>query len=161
MVMLEAGRYLKTRSHPEGDLRRVTRGEMKQGLWTAKQAAAVLGVQLRTMSIWRYLGRYPLPFVKKGLWVYYSPADVRAFARTYPAWRGKWTSPRLTAWLTERETAASLGVRPRTLTEWRCNRGCSLGYVKVDGQALYARAKVLAFGKKHRVVKGVLERRSE
>ena len=43
--MLEAGRYFKTKSQPEGDSRRVMRGEMKQGFWTANQAAAFLGVQ--------------------------------------------------------------------------------------------------------------------
>ena len=109
------------------------------------------------MSIWRYLGRYPLPFVKKGEWVYYSPADVRAFARIYPAWRKKWTSPRLTAWLTER-AAALLGVSRGTLAEWRRKRSYSLGDVKVDGRVRYAQADVLAFGKAYAVLKCALER---
>jgi len=134
---------------------------MKQGYWTAKQAAAFLGVQPRTLTMWRYLRRYPLAFVKEGDRVYYPQANVRAFARTYPAWREKSTSPRLTAWLTEKETAAFLGVRPGTLAAWRRQRRYSLGYVKVDGRVRYARAKVLAFGKTYCFLKGALERRNE
>ena len=139
----------------------VTRGEMKLGLWTSKQAAAFLGVQLRTLSIWRYLGRYPLAFVKIGERVYYPQADVRAFARTYAAWRKKWTRLLPAAWLTERETAAFLGVSRGTLTEWRRQRHRSPAYVEVDGRVRYDRARVLAFGKRYRFLKGALERRNE
>jgi hypothetical protein len=130
---------------------------MKQGLWTARQAAAFLGVQLRTMSIWRYLRRYPLPFVKKGRRVYYSRADVRAFARTYPDWCKKRTGPTRAAWWTGKQVAAFLGVGRGTLAEWRRKRRYALGYVKENGRVRYPRAKVLAFGKAYAVLKWGLE----
>ena len=126
-----------------------TPGETKQGLWTAKQAAAFLSVQTRTMKVWRYLKRYPLPFVKKRFWVYYSPAEVRAFARTYAARRKEWTKEIQAAWLTEEETAALLGVSRGTLAKWRRQRHRSPAYVEVDARVHYARARVLAFGKKY------------
>lgn len=68
-------------------------GELKQRFWTEKQTAAFLGVQPRTLTMWRYFRRYPLAFVKMGERVYYPQADVRAFARTYPVWWKKRTGP--------------------------------------------------------------------
>jgi hypothetical protein len=117
--MLEAGRCFKTKSQPEGDSRRVTRGEMKPGFWTEKQAAAFLGVQQRTLTMWRYFRRYPLAFVKMGERVYYPQAGVRAFARTYPVWWKKRTGPHGAAWWTEKQVAAVLGVPRGTLAGWR------------------------------------------
>jgi hypothetical protein len=131
---------------------------MKQGFWTAKQTAAFLGVQLRTLTMWRYLRRYPLTFVKIGEQVYYRQADVRTFARTYRAWREKWTSPRPAAWWTEAQTAAFLGVRRGTLAAWRRERRYPLAYVGVGAAVCYARADMLAFGKAYAVLKWGLER---
>ena len=127
-----------------------------QGLWTAKQTAAILGVQRRTLTMWRYFHRYPLAFVKVGTQVYYPQVGVRAFARTYPVWRKKWTSPRQPAWWTEKEAAAFLGVRHGTLAAWRRKRRYRLAYVRVDGRVRYARADVVAFGKTHAVLKRAL-----
>ena len=128
-----------------------------QGLWTAKQTAAFLGVQRRTLTMWRYFRRYPLAFVKVGTQVYYPQVGVRAFARTYPVWRKKWTSPRQPAWWTDKQAAAFLGIPRGTLAAWRRKQRYRLAYVKVDGRVRYARADVLAFGKAYGVLKRALE----
>jgi len=133
-------------------------GELKQRFWTEKQTAAFLGVQPRTLTMWRYFRRYPLAFVKMGERVYYPQADVRAFARTYPVWWKKRTGPHGAAWWTEKQVAAFLGVPRGTLADWHRKRRYSLGYVKVDGRVRYARADVLAFGKAYAVLKCALER---
>ena len=135
------------------------RGEMKQGFWTANQAAAFLGVQRRTLTMWRYFRRCPLAFVKEGEQVYYPQADVRAFARTYQVGWKQRRGPHGAAWWTEKQVAAFLGVPRGTLAAWRRQRRYSLGDVKVDGRVRYARADVLAFGKAYAVLKCALERR--
>ncbi len=58
-------------------------GEMKQRFWTAKQTAAFLGVQQRTLTMSRYFRRYPLAYVKVGAAVRYARADVLAFGKAY------------------------------------------------------------------------------
>ncbi|PIA72812.1 DNA-binding protein [Ectopseudomonas toyotomiensis] len=44
-----------------------------------KSAAAVLGVQKSTLSVWRSLGRYNLPYVKIGRSVKYRISDLAEF----------------------------------------------------------------------------------
>lgn len=43
------------------------------------QVAAILGVSVSTLSIWRCTGRYNLPYVKTGSRVRYRRADVEVF----------------------------------------------------------------------------------
>lgn len=128
-------------------------GEMKQEFWTEKQTAAFLGVQPGTLAMWRYFQRYPLPFVKMGVWVRYPRAEVLAFARVYPMWRKMWTRPLPAAWWTETQTAAFLGVQRGTLAAWRRERRYPLAYVKVGAAVRYARAEVLAFAETYGVLK--------
>jgi hypothetical protein len=132
---------------------------MKQEFWTEKQTAAFLGVQQGTLAMRRYFQRFPLAFVKTGVWVRYPRAEVLAFARVYPVWRKMWTRPLPAAWWTEAQTAAFLGVRRGTLAMWRRERRYPLAYVKVGGAVRYARADVLAFGKVYGVLKRARLRR--
>lgn len=44
-----------------------------------KSAAAVLGVQTNTLSVWRSAGRYGLPFIKAGRSVRYRISDLADF----------------------------------------------------------------------------------
>jgi hypothetical protein len=44
-----------------------------------KQAAHILGVNPNTLSIWRSLGRYNIPFVKSGRLVRYRVDDLARF----------------------------------------------------------------------------------
>jgi len=44
-----------------------------------KSAAAALGVQTNTLSVWRSLGRYNLPYVKVGRSVKYRVSDLAEF----------------------------------------------------------------------------------
>ena len=48
-------------------------------LATPEQAAEILGVSPQTLTVWRSVGRYDLPFVKVGRKVMYRPADIEAF----------------------------------------------------------------------------------
>ena len=112
-----------------------------------------------TLSIWRYLHRFPLPYVKVGMWVRYPRSEVLAFARVYPVWRKMWTRPLPAAWWTETQTATFLGVRRGTLAAWRRDRRYPLGYVRLGRVVRYAPADVLAFGKEYGVLKRALPRR--
>ena len=51
---------------------------------------------------------------------------------------------------TGKQTAAFLGVRPRTLTMWRYFRRCPLAFVKIGAWVRYPRADVLAFARAYR-----------
>lgn len=53
-------------------------------LLTTEEVAAILGVKVETLAIWRHTKRYPLPFVKVGRLCKYRPQDVETFvnART-------------------------------------------------------------------------------
>ena len=44
-----------------------------------KEAAKILGISPGTLSVWRTIGRYNLPFVKIGQRVRYSLDDLKAF----------------------------------------------------------------------------------
>ena len=43
------------------------------------QAAAILGISAGTLSVWRSVGRYALPYVKIGRRVKYRAGDLREF----------------------------------------------------------------------------------
>ncbi|WP_144290566.1 helix-turn-helix domain-containing protein [Chitinilyticum litopenaei] len=55
--------------------------------WSDQQAALVLGIKRSTLAKWRCLGTPaglpPLPYSKAGRRVFYTPADVEAFAAIY------------------------------------------------------------------------------
>lgn len=52
---------------------------------SAEQAAAVLGVKVSTLAVWRSSGRYNLPYTKSGRLVRYRIADLARHiaGRTY------------------------------------------------------------------------------
>jgi hypothetical protein len=55
-----------------------------------RQAAHVLGVSPNTLSVWRSLGRYNIPFIKSGRLVRYRVDDLAKFlARRTMAHTGK------------------------------------------------------------------------
>ena len=47
-----------------------------------KEAAILLGVTAGTLSVWRCLRRYPLPYIKVGRAVRYRLADIEAFMQS-------------------------------------------------------------------------------
>jgi excisionase family DNA binding protein len=56
-------------------------------LLATEEVAAILGVKVETLAIWRHTKRYNLPFVKVGRLCRYRPEDVERFvsARTVGA----------------------------------------------------------------------------
>lgn len=48
-------------------------------LLTPDEVAEMLGVQAKTLSVWRYTKRYDLPYVKSGRLVRYREEDVTDF----------------------------------------------------------------------------------
>ena len=48
-------------------------------LLTPDEVAERLGVQVKTLSVWRYTQRYDLPYVKTGRLVRYKEEDVENF----------------------------------------------------------------------------------
>ncbi len=51
-------------------------------LLTPQEVSEILGVSVETMSVWRSVNRYPLPFVKIGRLVRYKPDDIEAFIKS-------------------------------------------------------------------------------
>lgn len=48
-------------------------------LFTPKEAAEYLGVSNDTLSVWRCVGRYDIPFIKVGRLVKYRKSSLDAF----------------------------------------------------------------------------------
>ena len=48
-------------------------------LLTRKEAAEYLGVSTQTLAIWKWSGRYPLPYVKIGRRIKYRQSDLDDF----------------------------------------------------------------------------------
>ena len=48
-------------------------------LFTPPEAAAYIGVTENTLSVWRCVGRYEIPFVKIGRLVRYKRSDIEAW----------------------------------------------------------------------------------
>ena len=48
-------------------------------LFTPKETANYIGVTVRTLSVWRCVGRYSIPFVKVGRLVKYRKSALDAF----------------------------------------------------------------------------------
>lgn len=53
-------------------------------LWSAKEAAAFLGVPVATLHQWRYLGTGPKAY-KVGRWLKYDPADIASWLHSQAA----------------------------------------------------------------------------
>ena len=51
----------------------------KSELFTSEQAANYLGVTVKTLAVWRCVGRYNIPFVKVGRLVKYRKSELDAF----------------------------------------------------------------------------------
>lgn len=54
-------------------------GSCLRNLLKPEVAAAILGVDVKTLAVWRCTKRYPLPWVRVGRNVMYKPEDVQAF----------------------------------------------------------------------------------
>ncbi len=50
-----------------------------RNLLSPRDTAKVLGVSTGTLTVWRCVGRYNLPFVRVGRKIMYRPEDVQAF----------------------------------------------------------------------------------
>ena len=50
-----------------------------ESLLDPERVAAILGVSVKTLNVWRCTGRYALPFVKIGARVKYRASDVERF----------------------------------------------------------------------------------
>ncbi len=48
-------------------------------LFTSPEAAAYIGVTENTLSVWRCVGRYAIPFIKVGRLVRYRRSDLEAW----------------------------------------------------------------------------------
>lgn len=59
--------------------------QMMENKLTPKETAAMLGIAVDTLSVWRCVKRYPLPYVKVGARVFYLKEEVEKFVanRTY------------------------------------------------------------------------------
>ncbi len=58
--------------------------QMPDRLWSAKEAAAFLGLPVATLHQWRYLGTGPRAY-KVGRWLKYDPADIVAWLQDQAA----------------------------------------------------------------------------
>jgi excisionase family DNA binding protein len=54
-------------------------GEQSDPLYDNAQAAAYLGLAENTLSVWRCVGRYDIPFIKVGRLVRYRKSALDAF----------------------------------------------------------------------------------
>lgn len=64
---------------PSGRALRIASPSPNHELLTRKEAAAYLGVAEKTLAMWKWSGRYGLPFVKIGRLVKYRKSDLDAF----------------------------------------------------------------------------------
>jgi excisionase family DNA binding protein len=53
--------------------------DQSKSLFTPKEASEYLGVSQDTMSVWRCVGRYNIPFIKVGRLVKYRKSDLDAW----------------------------------------------------------------------------------
>lgn len=53
--------------------------KMMENKLTPKETAAMLGIAINTLSVWRCTKRYPLPYVKVGSRVFYLKEGVEKF----------------------------------------------------------------------------------
>lgn len=53
--------------------------QMKENKLTSKEVAAIIGITVDTLAVWRCIKRYPLPYIKMGAKVYYYEEDVKKF----------------------------------------------------------------------------------
>ena len=54
-------------------------GSSLRNLLKPETTAGILGVDVKTLAVWRCTKRYPLPWVRVGRNVMYKPEDVQAF----------------------------------------------------------------------------------
>lgn len=52
---------------------------IRSNLLPPEEAAAILGVTIGTLSVWRSTNRYALKYVKAGRLVRYRPEDIQTF----------------------------------------------------------------------------------
>lgn len=53
--------------------------EKAMNLMAPNEVAETLGISIGTLTVWRSVGRYELPYVKVGRRVMYRPKDIQAF----------------------------------------------------------------------------------
>jgi len=64
-------------------------GQQSDPLFTPAEAAEYLGVTENTLSVWRCVGRYNIPFIKVGRLVKYRKSALDAFLKRRTRGEGK------------------------------------------------------------------------
>lgn len=69
----------------QSEISAVIKNHSSDSLLTPPEAAAYIGVTENTLSVWRCVGRYNIPFIKVGRLVKYRKSALDAFlvSRTY------------------------------------------------------------------------------
>jgi len=57
----------------------ILKNQLTDHLLTPPEAAAYIGVTENTLSVWRCVGRYAIPFIKVGRLVRYRRSDLEAW----------------------------------------------------------------------------------
>jgi len=61
---------------------RILKHQSTDPLFTPPEAAAYIGVSENTLSVWRCVGRYAIPFIKVGRLVRYRVSDLDAWLKS-------------------------------------------------------------------------------
>ena len=71
----------------QSEISAVIKNQSTDPLFTPKEASEYLGVSQDTLSVWRCVGRYNIPFIKVGRLVKYRKSSLDAFldSRTHGA----------------------------------------------------------------------------
>lgn len=60
----------------------ILKNQSTDPLFTPLEAAAYIGVTENTLSVWRCVGRYTIPFIKVGKLVRYRRSDLEAWLKS-------------------------------------------------------------------------------
>ncbi len=63
----------------ENAIAAIFKNQLTDHLLTPPEAAAYIGVTENTLSVWRCVGRYAIPFIKVGRLVRYRRSDLEAW----------------------------------------------------------------------------------
>ncbi len=63
----------------ENAIAAILKNQLTDHLLTPPEAAAYIGVTENTLSVWRCVGRYAIPFIKVGRLVRYRRSDLEAW----------------------------------------------------------------------------------
>jgi len=63
----------------ENAIAAILKNQLTDHLLTPPEAAAYIGITENTLSVWRCVGRYAIPFIKVGRLVRYRRSDLEAW----------------------------------------------------------------------------------